>query len=98
MNRPLWYRLQLYIIASLVVLNFFPANIEAQDTLSITPQDAEKIFLQNNLSILAAKYNIDANQALIRQAKFWDNPVISTDQNIYDSQGGFFKYQELNSV
>ena len=66
------------------------------DTLRITIAESEKIFLQNNLSILAAKYNIDANRALIRQAKFWDNPVISTDQNIYDSQGGFFKHNQTN--
>ncbi len=66
------------------------------DTLKITIAESEKIFLQNNLSILAARYNIDANRALIRQAKFWDNPVISTDQNIYDKQGGFFAHNETN--
>ncbi len=33
---------------------------------------------------------------MIRQAKAWDNPVISTDQNIYDSQGGFFKHDQTN--
>jgi cobalt-zinc-cadmium efflux system outer membrane protein len=66
------------------------------DTLKITISESEKIFLQNNLSLLAARYNIDANKALIRQAKFWDNPVISTDQNIYDSQGGYFKHDQTN--
>ncbi|MGZ4090791.1 MAG: TolC family protein, partial [Bacteroidia bacterium] len=66
------------------------------DTLRITVAESEKLFLQNNLSILAAKYNIDANRALIRQAKFWDNPVISTDQNIYDKQGGLFKHDQAN--
>lgn len=66
------------------------------DTLKISVNEAEKLFLQNNLSLLAAKYNIDANRALIRQAKLWDNPVISTDQNIYDEQGGFFKHDGTN--
>ncbi|HSQ43985.1 MAG TPA: TolC family protein, partial [Ginsengibacter sp.] len=66
------------------------------DTLRITVEESEKLFLQNNLSILAAKYNIDANQALVRQAKLWDNPVLSTDQNIYDRQGGFFKHDQAN--
>ena len=60
------------------------------DTLQLSFQDAEKVFLQNNLSLLANKYNIDVNRALIRQAKLWDNPVISTDQNIYD--GKFFQH------
>ena len=66
------------------------------DTLKITIAESEKIFLQNNLSLLAAKYNIDAGRALVRQAKAWDNPVISTDQNIYDSHGGFFKHDQTN--
>ena len=92
MNKCTWYRLQLYIIVSLVAFQFCCENVTAQQTLYITLQGAEKIFLQNNLSLLAAKYNIDANRALIRQAKLWDNPVLSTDQNIYDAQGGFFKH------
>lgn len=70
--------------------------IAQQDTVKITLQQAENSFLQNNLSLLAAKYNIDVNRALIRQAKLWDNPVISTDQNLYDAQGGFLKHDENN--
>ena len=92
MNNRTWYRLQFLVIVLSVTLNFCRVTASAQDTLSLTTQDAEKSFLQNNLSLLAAKYNIDANRALIRQAKLWDNPVLSTDQNIYDQQGGFFKH------
>ena len=92
MNKCAWYRLQFFTIALLVTFNFCCTKATAQDTLSLTIQDAEKIFLQNNLSLLAAKYNIYATRALIRQAKLWDNPVLSTDQNVYDQQGGFFKH------
>ena len=66
------------------------------DTLRLTVTESESIFLQNNLSLLAARYNIDANRALIRQAKYWDNPVLSTDQNIYDRNGGFFAHNGTN--
>ena len=66
------------------------------DTIRLSLPDAEKTFLQKNFSLLAAKYNIDANKALIRQAKLWDNPVLSTDQNVYDKQGGFFKHDNNN--
>ncbi len=66
------------------------------DTLRLSLPDAEKIFLQHNLSLLAAKYNIDANKALIKQAKLWDNPLLTTDQNVYDKQGGFFKHDQNN--
>jgi cobalt-zinc-cadmium efflux system outer membrane protein len=58
---------------------------EAQtDTLKLTFQQAEKQFIENNLGLLAQKYNIEAQKALIQQAKLWDNPTLNTDQNIWD--------------
>ncbi|PWT94731.1 MAG: hypothetical protein C5B52_19375, partial [Bacteroidetes bacterium] len=70
--------------APLLALVFFAGSAVAQsDTLRISLQDAEKQFLQKNLMLLAAQYNIDANKALIEQAKLWDNPVLVTDQNVY---------------
>jgi cobalt-zinc-cadmium efflux system outer membrane protein len=66
------------------------------DTLRITIKDAEKTFLQNNLSLIAQKYNVDAAQALVKQAKLWDNPVLSTDQNITDANKKFFDHSNGN--
>jgi cobalt-zinc-cadmium efflux system outer membrane protein len=81
---------------------------EAQtDTLKINFPDAEKQFIENNLSLLAQKYNVDASKALIQQAKLWDNPTLSTDQNIHDgstnkffnhSNGGGQVFVQLNQV
>jgi cobalt-zinc-cadmium efflux system outer membrane protein len=85
-----WRRLCTFILFT-AAFPFYSAFSQS-DTLKITIAESEKVFLQNNLSLLAAKYNIDANKALIRQAKAWDNPVISTDQNIYDKQGKFFAH------
>ena len=71
----------------------------AQDTTHFTLQEAEKIFLQKNLFLIASKYNIDANKALIEQAKLWDNPILTTDQNIYDGkkgEGKFFRHDANN--
>ena len=56
----------------------------AQDTLRITLQDAEQQFLQNNLSLLAAKYDITVAQAQIIQAKLYNNPTLSVNGNIYN--------------
>lgn len=78
-----------------VITNTVAAQSQS-DTLRLSFPDAEKIFLQHNLSLLAAKYNIDANKALIKQAKLWDNPLLTTDQNVYDKQGGFFKHGQNN--
>ncbi len=66
------------------------ALLQAQDTLRLTIPKAEETFLKNNLSVLAAQYNVSANEALIAQAKVWDNPVLSTEQNLYD--GKFFRH------
>ncbi len=56
----------------------------ANDTLRLNLLQAEKIFMDKNLSILAAKYNIDAYSALVSQAKKWDNPTLNIDENIYN--------------
>jgi cobalt-zinc-cadmium efflux system outer membrane protein len=64
------------------------------DTTTISLQQAEKIFLDSNLNILAAHYNVDAASALVMQAKYWDNPVLNTDQVISANQN-FFPYKTL---
>jgi len=60
------------------------------DTISLTLPAAEKIFLEKNLALIAQQYNVDINKALSQQARYWDNPVLNTDQNIYD--GKFFRH------
>lgn len=80
------FRFLLLIFFMFIMLYSFSQT----DTLAISFEDAEKTFLQNNLSLLASAYTIDATTALIRQAKLWDNPVLLTDQNIYD--GKFFNH------
>lgn len=77
----------------IVLFVFFLSSLQVfaqKDTTNLSIEEAEKIFLQNNLELLASRYNIDANKALIQQAKLWDNPVLNTDQNIYD--GKFFQH------
>ena len=61
------------------------------DTLLLNVQQAEKRFLDSNFLLLAAHYNVDAQKALIQQAKLWDNPVLNTDQ-VIAANGKFFPY------
>ncbi|HXC06338.1 MAG TPA: TolC family protein [Bacteroidia bacterium] len=49
----------------------------AQDTLHITLPQAEKMFLDSNLLLLAQKYTISAQKALILQARLYPNPNLS---------------------
>ncbi len=77
-------------IISLVGLSKLKAQ-NNNDTIRMSLKDVEKRFLDSNLLLLASHYNVDANKALIEQAKLWDNPVLVTDQNIY-SNNRFFEH------
>jgi outer membrane protein, heavy metal efflux system len=50
------------------------------DTLRLPLDSAEHLFINGNLSLLAQKYNVDAQKALIIQAKLWPNPNLSIDR------------------
>ncbi len=41
------------------------------------------MFLDSNLQLLAQKYNIDANKALVMQARLWPNPNFSIGHTLY---------------
>lgn len=69
-------------IVFLFLLFSFSAN--AQDTLRITLQQADSIFLAKNFSLLAASMNIEAEKAGIIQAKLYPNPVFTAEVNAYD--------------
>src|SRR5579863_1306954 len=64
------------------------AQAPVRDTLKLDLFHAEKIFLDSNFQLLAQRYNIDVQRALILQAKLWPNPNLSVSQGpilpIYD--------------
>ena len=69
-----------------LVLLMTIGSLQAQDTLRLTPTQAEQLFLQKNLAIAANKYNVDINKALAMQAGLKDNPSVFLDQNLYDGK------------
>ena len=74
---------------------FIVCNANAQyrtDSLRLTLPQAEQLFLQNNLALIAQQYNIGISQAITLQNGFRDNPILATDQNIYD--GKFFRHNQ----
>ncbi len=52
------------------------------DSISISLKQAETRFLDSNFLLLAAHYNVNAQTALIEQAKTWDNPTLNLDKAI----------------
>ena len=59
--------------------NSFPS-----DTLKLSIQEAEKIFLTQNLMLLAGKCNVEAARAQVIQARLFNNPNLSVEQGLYD--------------
>lgn len=57
---------------------------QAQDTLLLNMRQTDSLFLSNNLILLSQKFKIDADKALIKQAKLWDNPTLNTEWNLYN--------------
>ena len=82
-----------FFLAALCLTVSFSATAQAKktDTLRLGLPELEKRFLDSNLLLLASLYNVDAQKALIQQAKLWDNPVLNTDQ-VISANGKFFPY------
>lgn len=74
----------------LFVLLFFRIwTVAAQDnTVKLSLEDAVGRFTTCNLSLIAERYNIDMAEAEVIQAKLFDNPVISLEQNVYNRANG----------
>lgn len=71
------------------------------DTLKLTLQQSENLFLKNNLSLIAERYNIADAQAEITTQKLFNNPNISfqhglynpADKKFFDTGAGNQQYQ-----
>ncbi len=57
-----------------------------KDSASLSIDSAEHLFIQNNLLLLAQKYNIDAAKALIIQSKLYPNPNFSFSNVLYQTE------------
>ncbi|HEX3933143.1 MAG TPA: TolC family protein [Puia sp.] len=55
----------------------------AMDTLRLSLPAAEKMFLDSNFQLLAQRYNVDASQALVIQARLWPNPNFQIGHGLY---------------
>ena len=72
-----------FILTSLMLVFFDSvsgASPVAEDTLKISQKEAEGLFLNNNLDLLAQKLSIRQAEAQIIQAKLWPNPEFSIDE------------------
>jgi len=64
------------------ILCFFlvaSASAQRADSLHLDLSRADSLFLANNYQLLAARYQVRSDSALIRQARLWDNPSFSAE-------------------
>jgi cobalt-zinc-cadmium efflux system outer membrane protein len=73
----------------LVFINGFSyAQPAPGDTLFLTSREAEALFLNNNLDLIAQKLSIQQAEAQIIQAKLWPNPEFSLGElNLWATKG-----------
>ncbi len=74
-----------YLTGLLVLLT---TALHAQDTLRLSIRQADSLFLQNNLEILAEKYQIDIAKSIEIQDKLWNNPTFGVEISAYNPSRG----------
>ncbi len=64
-----------------VYMLFFSMYTSAQtDTIRLSSEQVEDVFIKQNLQLIAEKLNVDKADAAIIQAKLWPNPTLTIDQ------------------
>ncbi len=72
---------------------------DKQDTLKLSLNQAENLFLNQNLDLIAQKYSIDSAKATVITAKLYDNPDFSYSNAFYNtSTHRFFEPEESVQV
>ena len=56
--------------------------------VSLYLKEYEQRFSEHNLEVIAERYNIDIAEAQVVQAKLFENPVVSLEQNVYNRLNG----------
>lgn len=75
----------LFLIVSIKICDAH-AQRNYGDTITISIPQADSLFLAKNLTLLAEKYNVEATRALVIQSRLWDNPNITVNQNVINSE------------
>lgn len=87
----IYKKLTLFLGFCLLSLNLLSQGV-FNDSIKITLQQADSLFISKNLLLLAEKCNVEASKAQIIQARLFNNPSIVVNQNIlnteYKTNGG----------
>lgn len=89
-----------FFVLTVCMASGFSARAQATgDTLKITIQQAQDLFVKNNLQLIIQRYNIDNASAAIVTARLFPNPDFSFTNGIHTNdatQGPAYKDQSFN--
>ncbi len=63
-------------------LAFEDARSESDSTVTLTLKEAEFLFLERNLELIASRFHLDIKEAEIRQARLWENPELTIEHQV----------------
>lgn len=84
-------RLHVLVFCSLILILLTQSKADT-DTLYVSIQQADSIFVKQNLTVLASGMNIEAQKAQIIQAKLYPNPVFTAEINAIDPENKKFAH------
>ncbi len=84
MRREVYYLLILFFIAGTQFSR--SQTLNSPDTIRLTLAEIEALFLKNNFSLLAARYQVDEADAAIIQSNLYPNPTLNIDQGAFNPQ------------
>ena len=68
------------MIRYILLVLLFSLKISAQEKFELSREEAEAIFINNNLLLIAEKLNIESQRAEVIQARLWPNPEFSISE------------------
>lgn len=74
-------RVVLFAICTLLI-----SRLNAQDTLRVTLEQVQSKFIDQNLDLIAQRYNMDAGEAMVKQARLFSNPSFSMSRELYSGE------------
>ena len=71
---------KIYLLLFIICWGLSKAQSQTQDTLQLNLKQAERLLLENNISLLAERLSIDMADAEVIQAKVWPNPTLEVNE------------------
>jgi outer membrane protein, heavy metal efflux system len=86
--KRIFFLLLISLFSVQTALVFAQQNV-LTDTIQFSRNEAETMFLQQNVSLISENLNIDKAEAQVIQARLWPNPVFSIDEvNFWTTTSG----------